>query len=263
MWTLVVEYAVPVKPILLPLPIIGQFARLIVEFSVAIHPIHLPLPIIQPSILIIELPFAMPHPIDLLAFIPGALLEGLHDVSGHFAGFLGEGVIQVLELLGLGEGGQGLDGVGGRCCHCVPVDYLYLVGCGKRRWVLGLGREVGLLVERDRLGGWLGLESRFWVLGFCLGTSLFVGLKAHRERIRHGELLISFLIVDIRVAQFPADLLLNKHRRIHGHFGRTLRNGNRKVRPARSMTDGTASSHYSRECVCGEGTRRSTTRTKL
>lgn len=66
--------------VVLPLAIVGDPAGLVEEFAVSGHLVLPPLAVVEPPVLVVELALAVPHAVDLLPLVLGALLELLGDV---------------------------------------------------------------------------------------------------------------------------------------------------------------------------------------
>ena len=79
---LVVKHTKPGELIVIPLAVIGYFARLIKKLSLTGHLVLAPLTIIETAVLVVELTTAITHIVQFVALVLRTLLEDLnHECS--------------------------------------------------------------------------------------------------------------------------------------------------------------------------------------
>ena len=78
--SLIKEFPMSLELVVNPVPLICQLSGLIVERAIPIHFITFPVSTVQSPILVIKLPFPVPHIIKFISFIPTSLLKSLNYV---------------------------------------------------------------------------------------------------------------------------------------------------------------------------------------
>lgn len=89
---LVVEGALPIKLIVLPVSLIRNSTRLIEQFPIPIHFVLTPFPIVHSSILVVKFTMTMPFSIEFVPFIPTPSFKLLHNILKRCIGFEGSGI---------------------------------------------------------------------------------------------------------------------------------------------------------------------------